>query len=528
MRKNLQHITLKKQTENQGFGLDKNEPSTVPEGILFKSTYTKKDIEDLEHLHFTAGIPPYLRGPYSTMYVTKPWIIKQNSGFSTAKDSNAFYKRNLKAGQQSLSVAFDLATHRGYDSDHEKVIGQVGKTGVAIDSVEDMKLLFDQIPLEDISVSLNINTAVLPIMAFYIVAAEEQGVKPEQLSGSIQNDILQEFMLNKTAIYPLKSSMRIVLDILEYASKYLPKFNGISISGNLTKKADDTCATELAYTLAKGLEYIKQGLDAGLEIDKIAPRLSFSWSIGMNHFTEIAKMRAARMLWSKLVQQFNPKNPKSLLLRVHCQTSGRSLTAKDPFNNVARTTIEAAAAVFGGTQSLHTNALDHAVALPTDFSERIARNTQLYLQEETHITKTVDPWAGSYGIEKLTAEIAEKAWTLIKDIEAAGLPKIKIAEPSACEKTKQDIIVGMNKYVLEKETPIPTLKVDTEAVRKYQTEQLQKIKAHRNSEKVKTTLQRLSEAAQTGKNNLLTLAIEAAQERATLGEITKALAFEKI
>ena len=539
MRKNLQHITLKAQADRPKLNVDKTEPSITSEGIPFKPNYTKDDIEDLDHLHFAAGIAPYLRGPYSTMYAKKPWTIRQYSGFSTAEDSNAFYKRNLKAGQKGLSVAFDLATHRGYDSDHERVVGDVGKAGVAIDSVEDMKILFDQIPLDKISVSMTMNGAVLPIMAFYIVAAEEQGIKPEQLAGTIQNDILKEFMVRNTYIYPPTPSMHIISDIFEYSSKNMPKFNSISISGYHMQEAGATCDIELAYTLADGLEYIRKGLDAGLDIDKFAPRLSFFWGIGMNHFMEIAKMRAARMLWAKLVEPFNPKNPKSLVLRAHCQTSGWSLTEQDPFNNVARTTIEATAAVFGGTQSLHTNALDEAIALPTDFSARIARNTQIYLQEETQITKTVDPWAGSYFIEKLTADIAEKAWTLIEEIEAlggmtkaieTGIPKLRIEEASAKKQAKidsnQDIIVGMNKYMLEKEAPIPTLEVNNEKVRTYQIERLNQIKANRNSENVKKALENLSEAARTKENNLLALAIEAARERATLGEISMALEVE--
>lgn len=539
MRKNIQHITLKVKTESPNLEVDKQEPFITSEGIPFKSTYAKVDLESLEHLNFAAGIPPYLRGPYSTMYAKRPWTIRQYAGFSTAEDSNAFYKRNLKAGQKGLSVAFDLATHRGYDSDHERVVGDVGKAGVAIDSVEDMKILFDQIPLDKISVSMTMNGAVLPIMAFYIVAAEEQGIAAKQLAGTIQNDILKEFMVRNTYIYPPKPSMRIISDIFEYSSKNMPKFNSISISGYHMQEAGATCDIELAYTLADGLEYIRKGLEAGLDIDTFAPRLSFFWGIGMNHFMEIAKMRAARMLWAKLVKQFNPKNAKSLSLRTHCQTSGWSLTEQDPFNNVARTTIEATAAVFGGTQSLHTNALDEAIALPTDFSARIARNTQLYLQAETQITKTVDPWAGSYFIEKLTGDITEKAWTLIEEVEAlggmtkaieAGIPKLRIEEAAARKQAKidsnQDIIVGVNKYVLKEEAPISTLEVDNESVRNSQIERLNSIKSSRNSEKVKTALENLSEAARTGQNNLLALAIEAARERATLGEISDALEVE--
>ena len=494
-----------------------------------------------------AGIPPYLRGPYSTMFVRRPWTIRQYAGFSTAQESNAFYRRNLAAGQKGLSVAFDLATHRGYDSDHERVVGDVGKAGVAIDSVEDMKILFDQIPLDKMSVSMTMNGAVLPIMAFYIVAAEEQGVQPELLQGTIQNDILKEFMVRNTYIYPPTPSMKIISDIFEYTSKHMPKFNSISISGYHMQEAGATCDIELAYTLADGLEYIRKGLAAGMDIDTFAPRLSFFWAIGMNHFMEIAKMRAARMLWAKLVKQFNPKNEKSLALRTHCQTSGWSLTEQDPFNNVARTCIEAAAAAFGGTQSLHTNALDEAIALPTDFSARIARNTQIFLQEETKITKTVDPWAGSYYVEKLTQDITQKAWQLIEEVEAlggmtkaieAGIPKIRIEEAAARKQARidsgQDIIVGVNKYRLEEEAPITTLEVDNQTVRSQQIEQLNSIKAKRNTAKVTDALSKLTEAARMwskdsddselkGKNNLLALAVEAARERATLGEISDAL-----
>ena len=415
-RKKVQHIVL----ESMSSKVISKKPFETAETIAIQSSYSEKDTETLEHLNFAAGSPPFLRGPYSTMYVQRPWTIRQYAGFSTAEDSNAFYKRNLKAGQKGLSVAFDLPTHRGYDSDHERVVGDVGKAGVAIDSVEDMKLLFDEIPLDQMSVSMTMNGAVLPIMAFYIVAAQEQGVELHQLSGTIQNDILKEFMVRNTYIYPPEASMKIVSDIFEYTSKHMPKFNSISISGYHMQEAGATADIELAYTLANGLEYIRKGLDAGLDIDTFAPRLSFFWGIGMNHFMEIAKLRAARMLWAKIVQEFNPKNKKSLALRTHCQTSGWSLTEQDPFNNVARTCIEATAAIFGGTQSLHTNALDEAIALPTDFSARIARNTQLYLQKETKITKTVDPWAGSFYVEKLTHEIAEKAWSHIEEVEALG------------------------------------------------------------------------------------------------------------
>ncbi len=533
MRKNFQHITLKSESKAVKQDL---KTSLTAEDIVVKSSYSKEDIKGLEHLDFVAGIPPNLRGPYSTMYVRRPWTIRQYAGFSTAEESNAFYRRNLAAGQKGLSVAFDLATHRGYDSDHERVVGDVGKAGVAIDSVEDMKVLFDQIPLDKMSVSMTMNGAVLPIMAFYIVAAEEQGVKRELLAGTIQNDILKEFMVRNTYIYPPTPSMKIISDIFQYTSKNMPKFNSISISGYHMQEAGATCDIELAYTLADGLEYIRKGLAAGMDIDTFAPRLSFFWAIGMNHFMEIAKMRAARMLWAKLVKQFNPKNTKSLALRTHCQTSGWSLTEQDPFNNVARTTIEATAAAFGGTQSLHTNALDEAIALPTDFSARIARNTQIYLQQETHITKTVDPWAGSYYVEKLTDDIAKKAWSLIEEVEElggmtkaieAGIPKLRIEEAAARKQARidsgQDIIVGVNKYVLDEEDPLHILEVDNQTVRRQQIEQLNKIKAERNTEKVNLALSNLTEAAKTGENNLLALAVEAARERATLGEISDAL-----
>ncbi len=535
LRKNLQHITLKSNSKEQK-AIDSY---ITAEDIPVKSHYSKNDLLDVEHLNFVAGIAPNLRGPYSTMYVRRPWTIRQYAGFSTAEESNAFYRRNLAAGQKGLSVAFDLATHRGYDSDHERVVGDVGKAGVAIDSVEDMKILFDQIPLDKMSVSMTMNGAVLPIMAFYIVAAEEQGVKPEQLAGTIQNDILKEFMVRNTYIYPPTPSMKIISDIFEYTSNNMPKFNSISISGYHMQEAGATCDIELAYTLADGLEYIRKGLAAGMDIDTFAPRLSFFWAIGMNHFMEIAKMRAARMLWAKLVSQFNPKNQKSLALRTHCQTSGWSLTEQDPFNNVARTTIEAAAAAFGGTQSLHTNALDEAIALPTDFSARIARNTQLFLQEETKITKTVDPWAGSYYVEKLTHDIAQKAWSLIQEVEElggmtkaieAGIPKIRIEEAAARKQARidsgQDIIVGVNKYRLEEEDPIQTLEVDNQTVRNQQIASLTKIKAARHTENVKTALSNLTKAAKTGENNLLDLAVVAARERATLGEISDALEAE--
>ena len=551
MRKNIQHIKLKSpepKTQNPG------PLFLTAEGIGVKSSYSEKDIEDLEHIGFGAGFAPNLRGPYATMYVRRPWTIRQYAGFSTAEESNAFYRRNLAAGQKGLSVAFDLATHRGYDSDHDRVVGDVGKAGVAIDSVEDMKILFDQIPLNEMSVSMTMNGAVLPIMAFYIVAAEEQCVAPELLSGTIQNDILKEFMVRNTYIYPPTPSMQIIADIFEYTSKKMPKFNSISISGYHMQEAGATADIELAYTLADGLEYIRTGLAAGMKIDDFAPRLSFFWAIGMNHFMEIAKMRAARMLWAKLLKQFDPKDDKSLALRTHCQTSGWSLTEQDPFNNVARTAIEAAAAAFGGTQSLHTNALDEAIALPTDFSARIARNTQIFLQEETKICKTVDPWAGSYYIESLTAEITEKAWALIEEVEElggmtkaieAGIPKLRIEEAAARKQARidsgQDIIVGVNKYRLEKEDPLHILDVDNQMVRKQQIERLEQIKASRDSEKVKASLAKLTNAAKnalvenTGDSslhgndisgndvNLLSLAVEAARNRATLGEISDAL-----
>lgn len=532
-RKNIQHIKIQP-TENKT--QSSNQTMDTAEGFSIKKSYSKEDIEQLKHLDFAAGIAPHLRGPYSTMYVQKPWTIRQYAGFSTAEDSNAFYRRNLAAGQKGLSVAFDLATHRGYDSDHERVQGDVGKAGVAIDSVEDMKILFDQIPLDKMSVSMTMNGAVLPIMAFYIVAAEEQGVSPNLLSGTIQNDILKEFMVRNTYIYPPTPSMKIVSDIFEYTSKHMPKFNSISISGYHMQEAGATCDIELAYTLADGLEYLRTGIAAGMDIDSFAPRLSFFWAIGMNHFMEIAKMRAARMLWAKIVKQFNPKNEKSLALRTHSQTSGWSLTEQDPFNNVARTCIEAAAAAFGGTQSLHTNALDEAIALPTDFSARIARNTQLFLQQETEITRTVDPWAGSYYVEKLTNDIANRAWELIQEVEElggmtkaieAGIPKMRIEEAAAKKQARidsnQDIIVGVNKFRLEQEDPLQILDVDNQKVRLSQIERLNNIKATRNSEKVTSTLKNLTDCAQTGNGNLLALAVEAARERATLGEISDAL-----
>lgn len=538
-RRSLEHIKLKrsedgkKKTDVAKHG--ESETFLTAEDIEIKKHYSKEDTASLKHLNFVAGIAPNLRGPYSTMYVRRPWTIRQYAGFSTAEDSNAFYRRNLAAGQKGLSVAFDLATHRGYDSDHERVEGDVGKAGVAIDSVEDMKILFDQIPLDKMSVSMTMNGAVLPIMAFYIVAAEEQGVSPKDLAGTIQNDILKEFMVRNTYIYPPTPSMKIISDIFEFTSKNMPKFNSISISGYHMQEAGATADIELAYTLADGLEYIRTGLKAGMDIDTFAPRLSFFWGIGMNHFMEIAKMRAARMLWAKIVKQFNPKSEKSLSLRTHCQTSGWSLTEQDPFNNVARTVIEASAAVFGGTQSLHTNALDEAIALPTDFSARIARNTQIFLQTETQITKTVDPWAGSFYVENLTNEIAKNAWALIEEVEElggmtkaieAGIPKLRIEEASARKQARidsgQDIIVGVNKYRLAKEDPLQILDVDNQKVRTSQIERLNRIKAERNNEKVKTALANITECARTGEGNLLALAVEAARHRATLGEISTA------
>ena len=502
--------------------------------------------KSFDHEDFGAGIAPNLRGPYSTMYVKRPWTIRQYAGFSTAEESNSFYRRNLAAGQKGLSVAFDLATHRGYDSDHERVEGDVGKAGVAIDSVEDMKILFEGIPLDKMSVSMTMNGAVLPILAFYIVAAQEQGVHEIDLSGTIQNDILKEFMVRNTYIYPPTPSMKIIADIFEYTSEKMPKFNSISISGYHMQEAGATPEIELAYTLANGLEYIKKGIETGMKIDSFAPRLSFFWAIGMNHFTEIAKMRAARMLWAKLVKEFHPKNPKSLTLRTHSQTSGWSLTEQDPFNNVARTTIEAMAAVFGGTQSLHTNALDEAIALPTEFSARIARNTQIYLQQETHITKTVDPWAGSYHLEQLTEDIANKAWNLIQEVEELGgmtkaiekgIPKMRIEEAAAKKQAKidsgQDIIVGVNKFQLKEEDPLQILNVDNEAVRKSQIKRLSILKKNRDSKKVKEILTEITKNAKLHlqsnnpesikKKNLLHLAVKAAKERATLGEISDAL-----
>ncbi|MEN8927643.1 MAG: methylmalonyl-CoA mutase [Flavobacteriales bacterium] len=521
---------------NKENGKNKTRTWNTNEGIELKSYYSKEDSEDLTHKDFVAGIAPNLRGPYSTMYAIRPWTIRQYAGFSTAEESNAFYRRNLAAGQKGLSVAFDLATHRGYDSDHERVVGDVGKAGVAIDSVLDMKTLFDQIPLDKMSVSMTMNGAVIPIMAFYIVAAEEQGVKPELLSGTIQNDILKEFMVRNTYIYPPAPSMRIISDIFEYTSEKMPKFNSISISGYHIQEAGGTADIELAYTLADGLEYIRTGLKAGLKIDEFAPRLSFFWGIGMNHFMEIAKMRAARMLWAKLIKQFNPENPKSMALRTHCQTSGWSLTEQDPYNNVARTYVEAMAAAFGGTQSLHTNALDEAIALPTDASAQIARNTQLVIQEETEITKAVDPWGGSHYVEKLTKEIADKAWELIQEVEElggmakaieTGVPKMRIEESAARKQAKidsgKDVTVGVNAYQTEEDSDIDTLDIDNTKVRTEQLERLQKLKAERDNSKVASYLKELTEAAKSGEGNLLEIAVNAARERATLGEISDAM-----
>jgi len=511
----------------------------TPEHIQVKPAYTAAELETMEHLGYAAGIPPFLRGPYSNMYVMQPWTIRQYAGFSTAEDSNAFYRRNLAAGQKGLSVAFDLATHRGYDSDHERVVGDVGKAGVAIDSILDMKILFDQIPLNKMSVSMTMNGAVLPIMAFYIVTALEQGAKLEELSGTIQNDILKEFMVRNTYIYPPESSMRIIADIFEYTSKKMPKFNSISISGYHMQEAGATADIELAYTLADGLDYIRTGLKAGLDIDAFAPRLSFFWALGMNHFMEIAKLRAARLLWAKIVKQFDPKSTKSMALRTHTQTSGWSLTEQDPFNNVARTCIEALGAALGHTQSLHTNALDEAIALPTDFSARIARNTQIYLQEETNICKAVDPWAGSYYVEKLTQELAEKAWELIEEVEAmggmakaieTGLPKMRIEEAAARKQARidsnKDVIVGVNKYRLEKEDPIDILDIDNTAVRLSQIERLKTLRANRDEAAVQQALDAITHSCRTGEGNLLELAVDAAAKRASLGEIS--MACEKV
>lgn len=523
------------------FSEAEQEGKTIPsyetaEKIELNNYYQATDIQSVEHIGYVSGIAPYLRGPYGSMYAIRPWTIRQYAGFSTAEESNAFYRRNLAAGQKGLSVAFDLATHRGYDSDHERVVGDVGKAGVAIDSVLDMKILFDQIPLNEMSVSMTMNGAVIPIMAFYIVAAEEQGVKQEELSGTIQNDILKEFMVRNTYIYPPAPSMKIISDIFEYTSQYMPRFNSISISGYHMQEAGATAAIELAYTLADGLEYLRAGIEAGMDVDTFAPRLSFFWAIGMNHFMEIAKMRAGRLIWAKLVDRFQPKNKKSLALRTHSQTSGWSLTEQDPFNNVARTCIEALAAAFGGTQSLHTNALDEAIALPTDFSARIARNTQIYLQEETDITTVIDPWGGSYYVEKLTEQLVQEAWKLIEEVEElggmakaieTGIPKMRIEEAAARKQARidagRDIIVGVNRYQLEKEDPIDILEVDNTKVRIAQIERINTMKAERDDNALKASLAKLEETAVSGKGNLLAAAVECARNRATLGEISSAM-----
>ncbi|WP_026582937.1 methylmalonyl-CoA mutase [Bacillus sp. J33] len=506
------------------------------EQIMVKPLYTEEDLKDLQHLNDKPGLPPYTRGPYSTMYVNRPWTVRQYAGFSTAEESNAFYRRNLAMGQKGLSVAFDLATHRGYDSDHPRVVGDVGKAGVAIDSILDMKTLFDGIPLDKMSVSMTMNGAVLPVMAFYIVTAEEQGVSQEKLSGTIQNDILKEYMVRNTYIYPPEMSMKIIADIFEYTSKYMPKFNSISISGYHMQEAGAPADIELAYTLADGLEYVRTGLKAGIDIDSFAPRLSFFWAIGMNYFMEVAKMRAARYIWAKMMKTFSPENPKSMALRTHSQTSGWSLTEQDPFNNVTRTLIEAHAAAMGHTQSLHTNALDEAIALPTDFSARIARNTQLYLQEETGITNVIDPWGGSYYVEALTDQLIKRAWEHIEEIEnlggmakaiETGLPKMRIEEAAARRQAQIDsgkeIIIGVNKYRLEKEDPIEILDIDNTAVRLKQIEKLEQLKASRDNEKVIDALDAITKAAETGEGNLLELAVKAARVRATLGEISEAI-----
>ena len=533
-RKNLQNISLNDLDKSEI--KEKNENFLTAENINIKSRYTKNDLKNIEQIDFGAGIEPFLRGPYSSMYVTRPWTIRQYAGFSTAEESNMFYKRNIKSGQKGLSVAFDLPTHRGYNSDNKRVYGDVGKAGVAIDSVEDMKILFKGIPLDKMSVSMTMNGAVLPIMAFYIVAANEQGVKTSDLKGTIQNDILKEYMVRNTYIYPPRESMEIISNIFKYTSKEMPKFNSISISGYHMQEAGATNDLELAYTLANGLEYVRNGIDAGLKIDEFAPRLSFFWGIGMNHFMEIAKLRAARVIWAKLIKKFNPKLSKSMALRAHCQTSGWSLTRQDPFNNITRTAIEACSAVFGGTQSLHTNSLDEAIALPTDFSAKIARDTQLFLQNEIKITNTVDPWAGSYYLESITNELIKKSWEHIEEIEniggmtkaiEKGIPKLRI-EQAATKKqakidSKESIIVGVNKYELEEEDMIQYLEVDNNKVRSQQIERINKLKAKRNSEKVKKALDKLRNAAKNKNKNLLALAIDAAKERATLEEISESL-----
>ena len=535
MRKDFSTIPLKS-NDSESKETEKKTSFTAAEKIEIQTKYSKSDLNDLEHLEFGAGKAPYLRGPYSSMYASRPWTVRQYAGFSAAEESNAFYRRNLEAGQKGLSVAFDLATHRGYDSDHPRVEGDVGKAGVAIDSILDMKVLFDQIPLDKMSVSMTMNGAVIPIMAFYIVAAEEQGVRLEDLAGTIQNDILKEFMVRNTYIYPPAPSMKIISDIFQFTAQNMPKFNSISISGYHMQEAGATNDIELAYTLADGLEYVRAGIAAGMEIDKFAPRLSFFWGVGMNHFMEIAKMRAARMLWAKMIKQFNPKNEKSMALRTHCQTSGWSLTEQDPFNNVARTCVEAMAAAMGGTQSLHTNALDEAIALPTDFSARIARNTQIFLQQETNITGVVDPWGGSYYVEKLTNDLVHRAWELIQEVEElggmakaieTGLPKMRIEEAAARRQAKidsgNDVIVGVNRYEPDIKEEIELLEVDNDSVRKSQIERLQKLRAERNEDETQAALNNLAAVAETGKGNLLSAAIECARKRASLGEISDAM-----
>ena len=507
----------------------------TPEQIMVKPLYTKDDLEGMEHLDYVSGLPPFLRGPYSGMYPMRPWTIRQYAGFSTAEESNAFYRRNLASGQKGLSVAFDLATHRGYDADHSRVVGDVGKAGVSICSLEDMKVLFDGIPLSKMSVSMTMNGAVLPILAFYINAGLEQGAKLEEMAGTIQNDILKEFMVRNTYIYPPEFSMRIIADIFEYTSQNMPKFNSISISGYHMQEAGATADIEMAYTLADGMQYLKAGIDAGIDVDAFAPRLSFFWAIGVNHFMEIAKMRAARLLWAKIVKSFGAKNPKSLALRTHSQTSGWSLTEQDPFNNVGRTCIEAMAAALGHTQSLHTNALDEAIALPTDFSARIARNTQIYIQEETLVCKEIDPWGGSYYVESLTNELVHKAWTLIKEVQEmggmakaieTGLPKLRIEEAAARTQARidshQQVIVGVNKYRLPKEDPIDILEIDNTAVRKQQIERLNDLRSHRDEEAVQEALEAITKCVETKEGNLLDLAVKAAGLRASLGEISDA------
>ena len=541
MKPNFKEINIQSDgfsTANVKEWAEKNEIKAdwlTPEQIPVKPVYTKEDLEGMEHLNYAAGLAPYLRGPYSTMYVMRPWTIRQYAGFSTAEESNAFYRRNLASGQKGLSVAFDLPTHRGYDADNERVVGDVGKAGVSICSVEDMKILFDGIPLNKMSVSMTMNGAVLPILAFYIVAAEEQGAKLEEMNGTIQNDILKEFMVRNTYIYPPGFSMKIIADIFEFTSQKMPKFNSISISGYHMQEAGATADIELAYTLADGIEYLRAGIDAGIDVDAFAPRLSFFWAIGMNHFMEIAKMRAARLLWAKIVKSFGAKNPKSMALRTHSQTSGWSLTEQDPFNNVGRTCVEAMAAALGHTQSLHTNALDEAIALPTDFSARIARNTQIYVQEETQITKQVDPWAGSYYVESLTNELVDKAWTLIEEVEKlggmakaieTGIPKMRIEEAAARTQARIDSglqgIIGVNRYRLDQEDPIDILDIDNTEVRKQQVERLGKLRSGRDNAAVQKALDAITRCVETKEGNLLELSVEAARVRATLGEISDA------